>query len=354
MKIKRLLTRALFMASALVVAQSGTSQRWSIEKAEKWYDQYKWLNGADFIPSTAINQLEMWQEDTFDPETIEKELGYAQDIGMNVMRVYLHSLAYKQDSKGFKKRMDQYLDISNSKGIKTMFVIFDDVWGKEPKIGKQPEPTTGTHNSGWMQDPGDPASKDKANFPFLETYVKDILTTFKDDKRVLLWDLYNEPGNSGKINDSMPLLEAVFSWAREVNPSQPISAGIWSWGLGDLNAFQALHSDIITYHHYGNPQDHKLIIELLRTHGRPMICTEYMARTRNSRFSNIMPMLKEENVGAINWGLVKGKTNTIYQWDTPIDSGEEPVEWFHDIFRKDGTPYRQDEVDLIKKLNGID
>ncbi|MEC7264398.1 MAG: cellulase family glycosylhydrolase [Bacteroidota bacterium] len=352
MKIKSLLITALFLASGLVVAQSTISQKWSIEKAEKWYDQYKWLNGADFIPSTAINQLEMWQEDTFDPETIDRELGYAQGIGMNVMRVYLHSLAYKQDPKGFKKRMDQYLEISDSKGIKTMFVIFDDVWGKEPKIGKQPEPKTGTHNSGWMQDPGDPASKDKANFPFLETYVKDILTTFKDDKRVLLWDLYNEPGNSGKINDSMPLLEAVFSWAREVNPSQPISAGIWSWGLVDLNAFQALHSDIITYHHYGDQQDHKLIIELLRTHGRPMICTEYMARTRNSRFSNIMPMLKEEKIGAINWGLVKGKTNTIYQWDTPIDSGEEPVEWFHDIFRKDGTPYRQDEVDLIKKLNG--
>lgn len=352
MKIKSLLIAAFIMVSGFVVAQSGTPQRWSIEKAEKWYAQYKWLNGADFIPSTAINQLEMWQEDTFDPETINRELGYAQGIGMNVMRVYLHSLAYKQDPKGFKKRMDQYLDISDSKGIKTMFVIFDDVWGKEPKIGKQPEPITGTHNSGWMQDPGDPASKDKANFPFLETYVKDILTTFRDDKRVLLWDLYNEPGNSGKINDSMLLLEAVFSWAREVNPSQPISAGIWSWGLVDLNAFQALHSDIITYHHYGNPQDHKLIIELLRTHGRPMICTEYMARTRNSRFSNIMPMLKEENIGAINWGLVKGKTNTIYQWDTPIDSGEEPVEWFHDIFRKDGTPYRQDEVDLIKKLNG--
>ncbi len=352
MKIKSLLITALFLASGLVVAQSTISQKWSIEKAEKWYDQYKWLNGADFIPSTAINQLEMWQEDTFDPETIDRELGYAQGIGMNVMRVYLHSLAYKQDPKGFKKRMNQYLEISDSKGIKTMFVIFDDVWGKEPKIGKQPEPKTGTHNSGWMQDPGDPASKDKANFPFLETYVKDILTTFKDDKRVLLWDLYNEPGNSGKINDSMPLLEAVFSWAREVNPSQPISAGIWSWGLVDLNAFQALHSDIITYHHYGDQQDHKLIIELLRTHGRPMICTEYMARTRNSRFSNIMPMLKEEKIGAINWGLVKGKTNTIYQWDTPIDSGEEPVEWFHDIFRKDGTPYRQDEVDLIKKLNG--
>jgi hypothetical protein len=234
-----------------------------------------------------------------------------------------------------------------------MFVFFDDVWDKDPKVGKQREPKPGTHNSGWMQDPGDPASRETANFPFLETYVKDVLQTFGEDDRVLLWDLYNEPGNSVKGNSSIPLLKAIISWAREVNPTQPISVGLWSWGLVELNTIQALNSDIITYHHYGDRDDHKRLIELLRTHGRPMICTEYMARTRNSRFSNIMPMLKEENIGAINWGLVKGKTNTIYEWDKPIPSGEEPVEWFHDIFREDGTPYRQDEVDLIKKLNGL-
>ena len=331
-------------------AQNSTQAKWSIEKAEQWYSQYQWLNGADFVPSTAINQLEMWQEGTWDPETIDRELGYAQGIGMNVMRVYLHSLAYQQDPKGFLKRVDKYLDISDKRGIKTMFVIFDDVWGKEPKIGKQPEPVTGTHNSGWMQDPGDPASRNEANFPALEKYVKDVITTFAKDDRVLLWDLYNEPGNTGKGNASMPLLKAVFAWAREVNPTQPLSAGLWSWGLTDLNAYQALHSDIITYHHYGNKEEHKLVIDLLKSHGRPMICTEYMARTRNSRFSTIMPMLKEENIGAINWGLVNGKSNTIFAWDTPIPEGE-PIEWFHDVFRKDGTPYRQDEADLIKKLN---
>lgn len=328
-------------------------QRWSIEKAEKWYAAQPWLNGADFIPSTAINQLEMWQADTFDPETIDRELGYAEGIGMNVMRVYLHSLAYKADPKGFKKRMDQYLAISSKHHIKTMFVIFDDVWGKEPKIGKQPDPKPGVHNSGWVQDPGEPAYKETSEYPRLETYVKDIVGTFKNDDRILLWDLYNEPGNMGKGSGTLPLLKLVFSWAREINPIQPLSAGIWSWGLEDLNAFQALNSDIITYHHYGPVDEHKVVLQMLKTHGRPMICTEYMARTRDSRFSTVMPMLKEENVGAINWGLVKGKTNTIYQWDTPISSGEEPIEWFHDIFRPDGTPYRKDETDLIKKLNGI-
>nr|WP_222845699.1 cellulase family glycosylhydrolase [Flavilitoribacter nigricans] len=335
------------------VAQEDLLQKnkWSIEKAHAWYAEHDWMTGANFNPSTAINQLEMWQEATFDPTTIDRELGYAEGIGFNTMRVYLHSLAYKADPEGFKKRMDTYLEIADKHGIKTMFVFFDDVWGKTPKIGKQPEPVTGTHNSGWVQDPGDPASKQNENFPALETYVKDVLNTFKDDERVLMWDLYNEPGNTGKLTSSMPLLKSIFIWAREVNPSQPISAGIWAWDFQELNAFQALNSDIITYHNYSDEKHHQHIINLLRTHGRPMICTEYMARTNNSRFSNILPLLKRENIGAINWGLVAGRSNTKYAWNTPIEDGGEPIEWFHEVFRKDGTPYRQDEADLIKKLN---
>ncbi|MFV0540042.1 MAG: cellulase family glycosylhydrolase, partial [Aestuariibaculum sp.] len=211
----------------------------------------------------------------------------------------------------------------------------------------------GVHNSGWVQDPGFPASEERANDKELETYVKDILTTFGKDKRILLWDLYNEPGNNGKNLKSMALLKNVFKWAREASPDQPISAGLWKWDYIELNTFQAQNSDILTYHCYSDPTEHKRIIELLKTHDLPMICTEYMARTRNNNFANTMTLLKSENIGAINWGLVNGKSNTIYAWNTPIDSGEEPDVWFHDVFRKNGTPYRKDEVDLIKKLNNV-
>lgn len=350
--------KVVFIAFLLAITLTGSAQdsvleanRWSRERAAAWYAEQPWLTGANFNPSTAINQLEMWQEDTFDPATIDRELGYAAGIGFNTMRVYLHSLAYAPDPEGFKERMDTYLGLADKHGIRTMFVIFDDVWGKDPKMGKQPDPIPGTHNSGWMQDPGDPASKDPANFPALETYVKDVLTTFKDDERVLMWDLYNEPGNSDKLLTSLPLLTEVFTWAREVNPSQPLTAGLWRWDFVELNTFQALHSDILTYHEYEGPEHHQQTLRLLKTHGRPMICTEYMARTRNSRFANILPMLKRENVGAINWGLVAGKSNTIYAWNTPIEDGSEPDEWFHDVFRPDGTPYRQDEAELIRRLN---
>ncbi|MEH6408137.1 MAG: cellulase family glycosylhydrolase, partial [Leeuwenhoekiella sp.] len=218
--------KTVFTALILVLAFTSLTaqERWSREKAEAWYAKHDWISGANFIPSTAINQLEMWQEDTFDPETIDRELGYAEGIGFNTMRVYLHSLAYKTDKKGFKARMNKYLEIANSHGISTIFVIFDDVWDANPKIGKQRAPKPGTHNSGWMQDPGYPASKNEADFAELGVYVKDIIKTFANDDRVLLWDLYNEPGNNNKRNESMPLLKEVFAWAREANPSQPISA----------------------------------------------------------------------------------------------------------------------------------
>jgi hypothetical protein len=323
---------------------------WSADKANAWYAKHAWINGANFIPSSAINQLEMWQPDTFDPKTIDRELGYAEGIGFNAMRVFLHSIAWHEDPKGFKQRVGQYLAIADKHHIKTIFVIFDDCWNPDPKPGKQPAPKTGVHNSGWMRDPGNHLS-DPGEMDMLKTYVTDVITTFKHDNRILLWDLYNEPGNSNYKDASLPLLTNVFKWAHAVNPDQPVSSGPWDWSLENLNAVQIRNSDVITYHDYEAPDLHRRVVQILKSYGKPLICTEYMARTRNSTFQNTMPILKEEKVGAINWGFVSGKTNTIYAWDAPMPSGEEPKIWFHDIFRKDGTPFSQEEVDLIKKLN---
>ncbi|MGQ8334942.1 hypothetical protein ACUNWD_00205 [Sunxiuqinia sp. A32] len=323
---------------------------WTAEQAKAWGEEHGWLRGCNFNPSTAINQLETWQAESFDPETIDRELGWAEGIGMNCMRVYLHHVAWEVDKEGFKERMGKYLDIADSHGIKTIFVFFDDCWNATYQAGTQPDPKPGVHNSGWVRDPGDLLYEDSTLVATLEAYVKDVMTTFKDDQRIAIWDLYNEPGNSGYGNRSMPLLKKVYEWGWEVRPSQPLSTGVWNLSLSDLNKFQVENSDIITYHNYEGPDKHQAAIDTLKTIGRPMVCTEYMARRNNSLFTNIMPILKKENIGAINWGLVDGKSNTKYAWDEPIPDGAEPALWFHEIFRKDGTPYKQEEVDLIKSL----
>lgn len=325
---------------------------WSTTTANSWYAKQGWLRGCDFIPSSAINQLEMWQKETFDTATISRELGYASSIGLNCMRVFLHHMAWQEDPAGFKKRVNEYLVIAHRHHIKTIFVFFDDCWNESYHAGKQPEPKTGVHNSGWVRDPGkrlydEPLLKDT-----LEAYVKDILKTFKNDGRILMWDLYNEPGNSDYREKSLPLLKQTFHWAYQSNPSQPVTAGVYAEDLTDFNHFQLTHSDIITYHSYGDEKEQQKAIDSLKKYGRPLICTEYMARPRNSTFFNIMPLLKRENVGAINWGLVAGKTNTKYAWDKPMPDGADPKPWFHEIFRPDGTPYDPKETDLIRSLTG--
>ena len=344
----------LFFVSVCMLFTNVIAQKertvWSKEKAAEWYKKQGWIRGCNFTPSTAINQLEMWQKESFDTATIDRELGFAQGIGLNAMRVFLHHLAWEIDPVGFKKRVATYLAIANRHHIKTMFVFFDDCWDENYAAGTQRAPKPGIHNSGWVRDPGKLYYDQPAIITKLEKYVKDILTSFKNDKRILLWDVYNEPGNSGYGNKSLPLLSKIFTWGRQVNPDQPLSAGVWNNTLAELNAFQLKNSDVITYHNYSDEKEHAQVIDSLKKYGRPLICTEYMARTRGSRFENIMPLLKENTVGAINWGFVSGKTNTIYAWDTPMPDGAEPVIWFHDIFRKDGTPFSEAEIKLIKKL----
>ncbi len=341
-----------FIFYTQIMAQSSPAV-WSKARARQWYAKQGWLRGCDFIPSSAINQLEMWQAESFDTATIARELGYAQSIGLNCMRVFLHHAAWEADREGFKNRMSAYLKIAHSKHIKTMFVFFDDCWNESYHTGKQPAPKPGIHNSGWLRDPGKLLYDDPALMSPLEAYVKDVLSYFKNDKRILLWDLYNEPGNSNYGNKSLPLVKKIFQWSRAVNPAQPISMGVWSDEFGELNQFILAESDIITYHNYDSAKEHQIAIDTLKKQGRPLICTEYMARLHNSTFFNIMPLLKKNNVGAINWGLVTGKTNTMYAWDTPMPDGAEPKVWFHDIFRPDGTPYSQREVDFIKMLTGV-
>lgn len=350
--------------------EKNTTERtiWTKEQANQWYAEQPWYVGANFNPSTAINQLEMWQKDTFDPETIDKELGWAEAIGMNCMRVYLHDLVYQEDPEGMLDRMDKYLTIADNHHIKTLFVIFDSCWDPFPKAGTQRAPKPHVHNSGWMQSPGQKALQDTTQYARLETYVKATVGHFKDDKRILGWDVWNEPDNMtgpsyeaveipNKVDLVLNLLDDVFVWARSVNPSQPLTSGVW---IGDWSSHEAMtplrklqveQSDIITFHNYDTPEIFENRIHEMQRYGKPMICTEYMARPNGSTFQGFLPIAKKYNVGMINWGLVDGKSQTKYPWDswTKTYTAEPPV-WFHEVFHTDGTPYSKEETDFIKKI----
>ncbi|MBR4756717.1 MAG: cellulase family glycosylhydrolase [Bacteroidales bacterium] len=330
------------------------SERWTPEQATAWYESQGWLSGCNYIPASAINQIEMWSEDTYDHDQIEKEMEWARELGFKTMRVFLSSVVWNHDPEGLKKRMDDFLDICKDHGIKPFFVFFDDCWDPVSEYGPQREPVPGKHNSGWVKDPSKALRADTtALFANLESYVKDIVGTFRGDERVLMWDLYNEPGNGRFENESLPLLKNSFKWAREAGNTQPLTSGIWTTHLKVLNEAQLSLSDVTSYHGYGPSSVHTAAYDTLKLLGRPIFCTEYMARKFGGTFQDNMPVMKELGIAAINWGFVAGKTNTLFAWDDPRPDGKEPELWFHDIIRQDGTPFSEEEITCIKRMNGI-
>ena len=361
----------LALAAALLAgsAHAQTPARWSAEHANAWYAAQPWPVGANFVPSDAINPLEMWQAATFDPATIDRELGWAHDkFGMNTARVFLHDLAWSQDPAGFKRRVDQFLAIAARHGIRPVFVLFDSCWDPAPHVGPQHPPIPGVHNSGWVQAPGRAALVDPGQEGRLRAYVEDVVGAFGHDRRVLAWDLWNEPDNpgGGNYHDALPaeqariavLLPQVFAWARARAPEQPLTSGVWigdDWtpGSATLNAIQRTQltqSDIISFHDYRWPEGFAARVAQLQRYGRPILCTEWMARGAGSTTDTVLPVARAANVGMINWGLVNGRTQTDLPWDSwqrPYVL-ERPTVWFHDLMRGDGTPYRAREADLFR------
>jgi hypothetical protein len=353
----------------LVAVPTEARDRWSKEQANDWSKAMPWLVGCNYMPSTAINQLEMWQADTFDPATIDRELSWAQGLGFTSVRVFLHDLPWKDDREGFLKRIDRFLAIAESHKIGVMFVLFDSCWDPAPASGKQRPPQPGLHNSGWVQSPGLAILKDPAIQGELEGYVKGIVGHFRSDRRVHAWDVWNEPDNrnnssygkrepENKADLVLPLLAKSFAWAREADPSQPVTSGVWigDWSdkaISPTGRLQLDQSDVISFHDYSPLDKLKSRVESLRHLGRPLLCTEYMARPAGSTFDPSLGFLHDAHIGAYNWGFVDGKSQTIYPWDSwqKRYTAEPPV-WFHDIFRTDGTPYRAEEVAYIRRITG--
>ena len=362
----------LFVIAALLVG-TGLAQpvRWTEKIANEWYAKQPWLVGSNYLPATAINQLEMWQADTFDPVWIDNELTWAEGMGLNTMRVFLHDLPWKQDSGAYQRRIDKFLSLADKHKIRTIFVLFDSCWDPYPQINDQREPKPGVHNSGWVQSPGAAALSDPSQNERLREYVQGMIGAYRYDKRVLAWDLWNEPDNTNepaysrlepknKVQLVLALLPKVFVWARAMLPLQPLTSGVWKgdWSSPDkLDAIQKIQmeqSDVISFHNYDGPAEFEKRVLWLQAWKRPIFCTEYMARPQGSTFQAILPIGKKYNVAMINWGFVNGKSQTNLPWDSWIKpyTDREPPVWFHDILQRDGTPYRQAEVDFIRQITG--
>ena len=363
--------------------------QWSKEKINKWYDDLPWLVGCNYYPANAINQIDMWQASSWDPKRIDLELGWAESIGMNTLRVYLHDLVWADDEEGLYQRMDEFLTICENHGIRPWFVFFDDCHHPNPKLGEQPLPVRGYHNSGWLNCParelaerysvGKATDEEKAR---LKGYVQRTMEHFKNDKRVLCWELYNEPGRGrGESGDmqstnqkgvfgdqSKQLVYDSWVWAREVNPSQPITSTT-AGSVGKTNIqINKINNDFHSVHSYG---DWKVTTDRMAPYqdGRPIFLTEWLGRNNGSTVAEILPKLKENKIVAVNWGFVSGESGTIWHWSSrdglsvgeerrkgnvvhPWEMMPEPELWFHDLFRIDGTPYNQEEIDLFRELTG--
>jgi len=362
------LLSATALALVAGVSSAEAREQWTKAQANAWHAKQPWLVGANYTPASAINQLEMWQAETWDPARIDQELAWAEGIGMNTMRVFLHNLLWENDPEGLKRRMDEFLKIAAKHKIRPLFVLFDSCWDPDPVAGPQRPPIPGVHNSGWVQAPGAARLKDAAQYDKLESYVKGVVGAFAGDQRILGWDLWNEPNNGGGGNYKptpdkkeyvAKLLPRVFAWARSVDPTQPLTSGVWigdHWDdqnkLDAVEKTQIAQSDILSFHDYNWPEKFDERAKQMLSYGRPVWCTEYMARGNGSTFDGSLPIAKKYNIAMFNWGFVDGKTQTRLPWDSwkkPY-TWDEPTIWFHEVFRADGKPYRQAEVDLIKRL----
>lgn len=354
--------------------------RWTEKDAKDWWQSRPWVCGFNFLPSTAVNFIEMWHPETFDMPTIERELGWAAKVGFNAIRVNLPFLGWQHDRDGLLHRLDRLMGAASHYGLSTVPCLFDDCGfgGEEPVWGSQPDPIPGIHNSRAVASPGRSAVLNTDLGPTLETYVRDVISTYRTDPRILFWDLYNEPGNrmdfdkteysqfdAGLEKHALSLMESSFVVARDIGPEAPLSVAAWTTPLPDSDAhpYQTeidrsalLHSDIITFHAYWNRKRVTQFIEYLEVLDRPIICTEWMARQIDSRISDQLELFHDRNVGCFQWGLVKGRTQTWLPWpDDLVRAHGGQIDrkiWFHDLLDEDGTPYDPTEINTIRALTG--
>ena len=349
--------------------------RWSKERIWNWYNARPWMRGCNYMSADCANRIDQWQSLGFEErfETTERELELMQRTGFNTVRLIVEYVVWKEEHDGFMERFNRYLSLCAKYGISCMIVLANDCM--PPKSEQWCLPYIGEQRFEWGYHGGKKVSQHGVHTgPAPHFYLDDeesredyfkmvceLVTAYKDDNRICVWDVYNEPGNSGRQRITLPNLRSMFEIVRSCNPSQPLTCAVWeisgdeSVPLDEVNQYALDHSDIISYHCYKNYNEHVKIIARLKKEGRPLMNTEWLARSYDNDVFSLFPLFYLEKIGCYNWGFVAGKYQTYEPWEfswVHYYDGTEPnvdfTKWLHDLYRPNHRPYDPREIDLIK------
>ena len=349
-------------------------ERWSKEKAWEWYNSHPWIRGCNYMSADCVNRVDQWQGLHFEErlKTTEEELKLMADLGFNSVRIILEYVVWQKEHDSFLQRLERYISLLDKYGISPMIVLANDCMPPKTELWKMPDIGEQHYDIGYHGGKKH-SQHGRHNAPAPHFYldneetredyfkmVREIVSIYKNDNRILMWDVFNEPGNSRRSGITLPILKKMFETVREINPSQPVTAGAWCCNSNyefDMpeDVFCLENSDIITYHNYSRYDEHVRVIKYLKKFDRPIINTEWLARcTGNTVFDNF-PLFYLENIGCFNWGFVAGKYQTFepYEahWQWYNDDNRAPIDftkWFHDLYRPSHRPYDPHEIDTIK------
>ena len=351
--------------------------RWSQEKIWEWYNARPWLRGCNYMSADCANRVDQWQALGFEEriETTERELALMQQTGFNTVRLILEFVVWKEEHDSFLERFERYLSLCAKYGISCMITLANDCmppkhdgW-KLPQIGKQ-EYDWGYHGGKKRSQHGVCAETSPHFYlddPILrEEYfemVKEMVTLYRNDERICIWDVYNEPGNRMRDVPTLPNLKRMFELVRSCKPTQPLTCAVWrmngneSVPLSKVEQYALDQSDIISYHCYKEYNEHIKIIKRLKKEGRPILNTEWLARCTHNDVFSLFPLFYLEKIGCYNWGFVAGKYQTYEPWEstwTRYNNGEETnvdfTKWFHDLYRPSHHPYDPKEIEVIREF----
>lgn len=269
-------TRREFIGGAAtavaVVAGARIAQAQATEPA---VNDYSKIRGFNYQPSYGGHGLETWG-DAFDIAVVREELlrGRRYFPGMNAIRLWLSYDAYIRQPDKMASRFHSVIALSEEVGVRFIPTIFNG-WHSCPDFGGISVEMLGY----W-------GGADRFAEAF-GPYIDAIVMPHADDKRILLWDLCNEPFNSAGCEASRKIvldwLGRVRGRCKECGITAPIAVGSVP-GIESMRMLEPL-SDVITFHPYyawnagmATPQQFESFVDEAvafgKSVGKPMLATE--------------------------------------------------------------------------------